>query len=66
MFLDDCGWTFAKDPRQTQTVQSSGLSVFLLKVLWSNGNRKSDLRWTYGLPAGPAKIAVVHEARLRS
>jgi len=46
--LNDCGWTFDKDPRQTQTVRSCRFGVFLTKVLWSNKIGKSDLRRTYG------------------
>lgn len=48
MVLDDRGYAFAVDPRQTQTVRSSGFSVFLLKVLWSNKIGNSYLSWTYG------------------
>ena len=46
--FDDDVCDFVKDPRQTQTVRSSGFRVFLLKVLWSNKIGKSDLRRTYG------------------
>jgi hypothetical protein len=49
--LGDGRVTFALDPRQTQTVRSSGFGVFLLKVLWSNKIAKCDLPRTYR-PAG--------------
>jgi hypothetical protein len=57
--LGDGGCVLALDPRQTQTVRSSGFSVFLLKVLWSNKIGKSDLRRTYGRPAVKRNLCCV-------
>ena len=45
-FLGRIGRSICAYPRQPQTGLSAPQSVFLLKALWSNENRKCDLRWT--------------------